>query len=228
MSLVKSLSVVALSGTIVLGLSNPARSSNLIVNGDFEAVDIGGLYTTYNSATVPDEFGWSISDDFVYLVNSYWNGASGSSNLDGFDQSLELRPQVNFFQSFATEIGRDYELSFLYAHDPDNQQGWGLGNFDVSGTETLLSETLFHNLPATRANLNFLQYTGQFTADSETTTLSFSGDPLNGAHGFVIDGVSVSEIPQDDVKSVPEPSIAFGLLSSIALGFHSLKQKRSR
>ena len=78
-------------------------ASNLINNGDFEVVDYIGNYTTYDSITVPNEFDWSISNDYVYLVNSYWSGVSGTTNPDGFDQSLELRPNAILSQQFTTE-----------------------------------------------------------------------------------------------------------------------------
>ncbi|NES66700.1 MAG: hypothetical protein F6K24_16300 [Okeania sp. SIO2D1] len=77
-----------------------ALATNLIKNGDFEKIDYTGSYTTYNSVTVPDEFDWSISNDFVYLVNSFWSGVSGTTNPDGFDQSLELRPNAILSQTF--------------------------------------------------------------------------------------------------------------------------------
>ncbi|NER07238.1 MAG: hypothetical protein F6K17_34005 [Okeania sp. SIO3C4] len=109
----------------------------MVRNGDFEAVDYIGRYTTYNSQTVPNEFGWSISDDFVYLVNSFWSGVSGTTNPDGFDQSLELRPNAILSQTFATQVGQEYELSFWYAHDPHNQQGYAKGSVNLQGNNLL-------------------------------------------------------------------------------------------
>ncbi|NEP09600.1 MAG: DUF642 domain-containing protein [Symploca sp. SIO1A3] len=223
----KAFSTTAFSGALVLSTVGSAQAVNLISNGDFEAVDISGNYTTYNSTNVPDGFGWSISDDFVYLVNSFWSGVSGTTNPDDFDQSLELRPNVNLSQSFDTQIGRTYELSFFYAHDFSNAQGRALGHFDIVGTGSLLSETLLHDIPSTQADLNFLQYTEQFVADSESTTLTFSGDPSNGLHGFVIDGVLISEVYQDATNSIPEPSSVTGLLGLIGFGFRALQRKRS-
>ena len=195
---------------------------NLINNGDFEAVDYIGDYTTYNSITAPNGFDWSISNDYVYLVNSFWSGVSGTTNPDGFDQSLELRPNVILSQQFTTQVGQEYELSFWYAHDPHNQQGYGRGDVSVQGNNLLHSKTLLHNIPSSRIDLKFLEYTAQFTADSNTTTLLFQGNPLNGAHGFVIDDVSVQAS-----ERVPEPAVEFGTLIFGVLGVGLLCRKKS-
>jgi hypothetical protein len=230
MFLAKALSTTVLFGGLALGPIGSAQAANLIANGDFEAVDIASNYTTYNSTNVPDGFGWSIApDDYIFLVNSYWSGVSGTTNPDGIDQSLELRPSSKLSQSFATQIGKTYEFSFFYAHDFANAQGRGLGQFDIVGAVSLLSGTLLHDIPSTQANLNFLPYTNQFVADSDSTTLTFSGDPSNSYHGFVIDGVLISEISQDTINSVPEPSslLLAGLLGLITFGFHALRQRRS-
>lgn len=198
-------------------------ASNLINNGDFEVIDYIGRYTTYNSRTVPNEFDWSISNDYVYLVNSYWSGVSGTTNPDGFDQSLELRPNAILSQQFTTQAGQEYELSFWYAHDPDNHQGYARGDVNVQGNNLLYSKTLLHDIPSNLTDLKFLEYTAQFTADSNTTTLSFQGNPLNGHHGFVIDGISVVQAS----KKVPEAAMEFGLLIFGALGIGFLHQQKS-
>ena len=197
-------------------------ASNLINNGDFEVVDYIGWYTTYDSITAPNEFDWSISNDYVYLVNSYWSGVSGTTNPDGFDQSLELRPNAILSQQFTTQAGQEYELSFWYAHDPHNYQGYARGNVNVQGNNLLYSKTLLHDIPSDLNDLKFLEYTAQFTADSNTTTLSFQGNPLNGHHGFVIDGISVVQAS----KKVPEAAMEFGLLIFGALGIGFLHQQK--
>jgi hypothetical protein len=51
------------------------------------------------------------------MVNSFWSGVSGRTNPDGFDQSLELKPNSILSQNFVTQVGQTYELSFWYAHD---------------------------------------------------------------------------------------------------------------
>ena len=217
--------VTAFFATALITLLPGKKSiaSNLINNGDFEVVDYIGLYTTYNSVTVPNEFDWSISNDYVYLVNSYWSGVSGTTNPDGFDQSLELRPNAILSQQFTTQAGQEYELSFWYAHDPNNLQGYARGNVNVQGNNLLYSKTLLHDIPSDLNDLKFLEYTAQFTADSNTTTLSFQGNPLNGHHGFVIDDISVVQAS----KKVPEAGIEFGLLIFGALGIGFLHQRKS-
>lgn len=217
---------VGLAGAILTSFFhvNTAQAANLIANGNFEAIDINVPYTTYNSATVPKGFGWSISNDFVYLVNSYWSGISGTTNPDGFDQSLELRPNVLLSQQFATTIGQNYELSFWYAHDPGNETGSAMGHLNITGTDVLFSSTLTHDIPSNLADLKFLKYTAQFTADTEITTLSFQGDSSNKLHGFVIDNVSIIESP----ATVPEPTSLLSLFVVGSLGGGFLKRERKQ
>lgn len=108
-------------------------SANLLVNGDFEAFDVGGSFVVYGAdqfsevdsfgthvvtpgGTLPAEFGWSLATADailgVDLVNSLWQGVSGTTNLDGFDQSVDLDLDAGLSQSFATAMGQSYELSF--------------------------------------------------------------------------------------------------------------------
>jgi len=205
-----------------------ALGANLIKNGDFEQFDYtSGSYTGYNSATIPEEFSWSISEH-LYLINSYWRGVSGTNNPDGFDQTVELgTPNSTLYQAFTTEVGKTYELSFWYAHDPGNRQGFGIGHVNLLGNNSLLSSTLFHDTPSSRANLKFLPYVSQFTADSEQTVLSFKGDARNAGHGLVIDAVSVVEVTETEATDIPEPSAVLGLLALSGCSFGMLRRRKA-
>ncbi len=179
--------------------------TNLIQNGDFEAVDISGLWQTYNDATLPDGFGWSLSNSQVELIDLLWSGVSGTSNPDGIDQSLDIDSNATLSQTFTTEVGQTYELSFWYAHNPDWENESSTGYIDVTGNDSLLSTTLTHDIPSTLNNLQFVKYTSTFTADSNNTILSFQGDAANGATGFVIDDVRVvpvTELNYEDFSSI--------------------------
>ncbi|MEB3826582.1 SBBP repeat-containing protein [Phormidium sp. CCY1219] len=179
--------------------------TNLIQNGDFEAVDVSGLLQTYNDATLPDGFGWSLSNANIDLKNLSWSGVSGTSNPDSIDQSLDIDSDATLSQTFTTEVGQTYELSFWYAHNPTVQNESSTGYIDVTGNNSLLSTTLTHDLPSTLDNLQFVKYTSTFTADSNNTTLSFQGDAANGGTGFVIDDVRVvpvTELNYEDFSSL--------------------------
>ncbi|MCT7997214.1 SBBP repeat-containing protein [Laspinema olomoucense] len=179
--------------------------TNLIQNGDFEAVDISGFLQTYNDATLPDGFGWSLSNANIDLINLSWSGVSGTSNPDGIDQSLDIDSNATLSQTFTTEVGQTYELSFWYAHNPDLDNESSTGYIDVTGNNSLLSTTLTHDILATHNNMQFVKYTTTFTADSNSTTLSFQGDAANGAIGFVIDDVRVvpvTELNYEDFSSL--------------------------
>ncbi|HIK10929.1 MAG TPA: SBBP repeat-containing protein [Oscillatoriaceae cyanobacterium M33_DOE_052] len=177
--------------------------TNLIQNGDFEAVDVSGHWAYLWPNTVPAGFNWSVANGYAELINQTWNGVSGTSNPDGFDQTISLDDATKISQNFATEVGKTYELSFWYAHDPNSAASTGY--IDVTGNNSLLSTTLTHDIPATRNNMQFVKYTATFTADSNSTTLSFQGDAANSVKGFVIDDVwvvPVTELNYEDFSSL--------------------------
>jgi len=90
----------------------------------------------------------------------------------------------------------------------------------------LLSNTLLHDTPSSWADLKFLPYVSQFTADSEQTILSFKGDARNGVHGFVIDAVSVVEVTETERTKVPEPSAVLGLLALSGCSLGMLRRRK--
>ncbi|WP_199248851.1 SBBP repeat-containing protein [[Phormidium] sp. ETS-05] len=168
--------------------------TNLIQNGDFEAVDVSGFWAYLWPNTVPAGFNWSVANGYAELINQIWKGVSGTSNPDGFDQTISLDDATKISQNFATEVGKTYELSFWYAHDPNSAASTGY--IDVTGNNSLLSTTLTHDIPATRDNMQFVKYTATFIADSNSTTLSFQGDAANSVKGFVIDDVRVAPVTE--------------------------------
>jgi hypothetical protein len=167
---------------------------NLIENGNFETPDITNInFVIYT--TPPSNFVWSIINSNVDLINSLWNGGSGTLNSDGYDQSVDIDNNAILSQSFATEPGKTYYLSFQYSHNP-NEQGGGnpssIGYVRVIGDSELVTETLIHDDPLTTfEDMRFRLYTINFTADSSLTTLQFQGDLSNEFYGFVVDDVKV-------------------------------------
>ena len=86
---------------------------------------------------------------------------------------------------------------------------------DVTGATNLLSATLTHDIPNTQANMEWLFFDSLFTADSSTTTLTFTGEFSNGVLGFAI----------DDVRAVPVPP-AVWLFGSGLLGVVGIARRK--
>ncbi|MCT7991018.1 SBBP repeat-containing protein [Laspinema olomoucense] len=194
--------------------------TNLIQNGDFEAVDVSGAWAYLWPNTVPAGFNWSVANGYAELINQIWSGVSGISNPDGFDQTISLDDATQISQNFATEVGKTYELSFWYAHDPNAAAS--TGHIDVTGNNSLFSTTLTHDILSTQDDLQFVKYTATFIADSNSTTLSFQGDAANSATGFVIDDVRVvpvTELNYEDFSSLEGLNL---IGSTVQLG-HTLR-----
>ena len=165
-------------------------SANLILNGGFETPDIGGRFTTYTSA--PTGFDWSITGSGGYgvdIINYEWDGVSGTSNPDGYDQSVDIDYASTLSQSFSTTPGTAYRIRFAYTHNFNTSESTGY--VDIAGLENLLSVTLVHDTPNTQQNMQWMYFEDTFTADSATTELTFTGEYSNGKLGFSVDDVSV-------------------------------------
>jgi len=170
---------------------------NLIENGSFEMPDIGGTYMEMTAAggNVP---GWEIAGDStsqggVTMING-WFGVVGSHG----DQVLSL--QSNSFgedvagtisQTFETEIGKQYELSFDYNTIDDASPGQvAIIAYDLGVASQAAA---FNTGPYTVSPWATERYV--FTATATNTTLTFEGDYLGQWRGPLIDNISVAEFP---------------------------------
>ena len=112
--------------TLIVTKSGTAQQ-NLIVNGGFDVPDIitdlPPGFQTFNES--PAGFGWTIVSDGtpnqfattgflgVDLIDRLWSGIGGTSNSDGFDQSVDIDGESSISQTFSTVIGREYTLEFF-------------------------------------------------------------------------------------------------------------------
>jgi hypothetical protein len=207
----KSFTKSALFSLMVLA---PVTHASVILNGGFETPDINGSFNTYTSS--PAGFNWTItavgSTTYgVDLINSFWQGISGVVNPDGYDQSVDIDYASTLSQSFSTTPGVQYQLHFAYSHNYQSSQS--TGHLDVTGTTSLLSSTLTHDISNSASNMQWLTYDQVFTADSSTTTLTFTGDSSNGPHGFAVDDVRIAPVPVPATVSL----FASGLVGLIGI-----------
>ena len=198
--LLTGLSLVSVSflGAVPAGASPvvaPFTNGNF-ANGNY--VDNGwGLDTLPGGST--NISGWTVGGDSVDWINTWWTVSDGRSiDLNG-------NKPGSISQTFATVSGATYDVSFSYAGNFDNflyDMGLFTTIYTRNGTvqatdnapQTFTATDLFVNNKSTwsHTNMGWASTTYQFTATSDTTTLTFTGDPNTGGYGPVIADVSVS------------------------------------
>lgn len=224
-----SIVVAALTASVAILGFVPESSANVIVNGDFEAPTVnnpanGNAFITYTSGS--GIAGWTIGAQTdpawtnilgVDHIGTAWTGVSNTAG----DQSVDIDSDATLFQTFSTEIGKSYTLSFYYSHNSDSPTGTSSGLATIKGSsDTYLLDTglLTHNTSNSFADMKWTHYTNTFVADATTATLTFQGHLANVGYGFAVDGVSVTPSSVTP-SSVPEPTSlglgAIGLLSVV-------------
>jgi len=189
-------------------------SANLIVNGSFEDNDVQ-----------QGKWKWFYADD----VNG-WNGSNIEiwDNFNGIDategnQFAELNSHANgknqfgIFQSFQTDIGRTYDVSFAYRARKSNKEAFEVGLSDS------VDVPIFSQIVDDHTVGEWSFFTGSFVSRSTTTSLWFSTIfPYRGTVGNFIDDIKVTA-----VSEVPAPSV--WILTIIGLGgLFCLKKRRQR
>lgn len=204
--------VLVISACIAL----PLVASAQIVNGGFEDPDVA---TFLNVPTGDSSLtGWTITSGNVDLVDAVGNGFVIGAAFDG-TQYVDMNGTSGgtMSQLFATDIGTTYTLAFAYAN---NYSGSGSASaavrvFDGAG-DVLSPQTVAHS-SSTSGNLNWTIFSATFTARQATSTLEFASLVPTGTSGVLIDGVSVTPVPE------PASILAMsGLLIGMA------KRKRSK
>jgi choice-of-anchor C domain-containing protein len=168
-------------------LRKPMRLG-LLPDGGFETPrarppDKGRTLTAGHRALAP----WRITAGSVN-VQTYWPAAEGTHSLD-----LNGTRAGTIEQTFATIPGQVYQLLFDYANNPDRPARTATATVTVTGAGALLSRVIAHR-GSTPRHMNCTRFLGTFVADSASTTLRFTST-TPGAHGIVLDAVSVTAVP---------------------------------
>lgn len=185
----------------------PATAADF-VNGSFESHSCGtpaGGFTALGAGSNCIT-SWTVESGSVDLINGYWQAHDGTHSID-----LAGNQPGSISQVFDTIVGQLYSVDYWLSGNPDggDMQKWGVISA-VNGGVTA-SATFLGLQGASRNNMNYAQWNFQFTAESNSTKLSFASAPGEGFSGAALDSVSVS-------KAVPEP----GTWAMLLVGFFGL------
>ena len=216
-----------LTGTFAaLSILAAASSVNAatIVNGGFESSTLSpaeaAQMASQGFATLTagnnDLTGWSIGGAGIDYIGSYWVPAGGTHSID-----LNALSAGSIFQTISTVVGQAYEVSFDLAGNPDGAPKVKLAIADASGQPG--AAYFFDTTGKTKTNMGWTPFTYDFTAQSTSTTLTFSNSNQSGfktPFGAALDNISIS--------AVPEPtSWALMLVGFGGLGM-AIRSRRSR
>jgi len=196
-----------------------AEPVELIVNGRFEGPSISPQrWDTFEAISEPTGIeGWTISSGSVDLVAP----SCGCGLPYEGQQWLDLtgRDPGAIEQSFATNVGQTYELSFWYANNTAGSAPAYVADVTVTGDSTLLDTQISHS-GSGHNNMNYELFSDAFVADSSSTTLRFQSLTTSGSAGIALDYVSVV---------IPEPgTIALLLCGAFTLlGFAWRRRKNA-
>jgi choice-of-anchor C domain-containing protein len=192
-----------------LCFSVPVEAASLIVNGSFEDGVNGpvGSWRTLQAGNT-DLTGWNITGGSIDWIGAYWQPHSGARSVD-----LHGNSAGTLAQSFATDVGQSYLVSFWMAGNPDGVPTEKTAR--VTSGDAAESFSFLLGPGITRQNMGWEQRSFTFTALASTSTLTFSSTSTGIFYGAALDDVSVT--------AVPEPGV-IGLLGVSLIAF--LRRRR--
>jgi choice-of-anchor C domain-containing protein len=173
--------------------------------GDFIRLDAGSTAIT----------GWTVSQGTIDYIGTYWQASEGSRNLD-----LSGANAGGIQQTFNTTVGKTYRVTFDLAGNPNTSPTIKQMRISAAGSSDNFS---FDITGKSTTNMGWLSKSWDFTANSTTTTLEFTGLGNSDA-GAALDNVSVIALSS---PSIPEPSSMLGLLGLGVLGIGSAFKRQS-
>ncbi|WP_102795237.1 DUF642 domain-containing protein [Bowmanella denitrificans] len=173
--------------------------ANLIVNGGFEQPDVAHNSWKWFSSSQVD--GWQGSNLEI------WDHYNGFTAAEG-QQHAELNAHAgsggafSIFQTFETEIGAVYDLSFFYAARSSNDEAFRLNL--TSGAQDIFNQLFDDHLVR-----QWRQFSMTFTAIAQSTTLRFTSvAPYAGTVGNFLDNVVVLKQPLLPLTGPQQPQSA--------------------
>lgn len=225
-------------GAALLTASLAAQAANLVANGDFDDttstwIDNTGLgaddLQSAGGAMVP---GWSATPGFA---NDFWAATPNSYGItqspgNGSSFWIDLTGQANnkpyggIQQAVATTAGTTYVLTFdVGSSTLYNGSGLGAAALTASASGATTDGSMHIALTPSTTN-DWTSESLTFTADSNSTTISFLADSSFTSRYTGLDNVSVTQVA---TSPVPEPASFTMLLAGLA-GVAGLARMRRR
>ena len=167
-----------------------------LVNGGFETgayVDDGSGFQQLDAPNTSID-GWSVDAGSVDWIGTFWPAPEGSMSID-----MSGADAGTLSQTFDTNIGNTYTVSFLLSGNPDGPPA--VKTLDVSATGGTVANYSHDTTGTDLTNMVWEPQTYSFLATSASTTLSFVSTTA-GPFGPAIDNVVVTETvaTKDDCK----------------------------
>ena len=199
------INVLPVNDAPAIDISAITDGPNLLTNGGFE--------TDANASGVTTLTGWSVTGD-IDIIDPSWGPAEGTKSID-----LHGTAPGVISQSFATEIGEVYTVSFQLAGYL--AAGETINDVRVSAAGVTEDFSFDKTGALTVNDIQWETKTFSFVATTATTTIEFSSlDAISGA-GPVIDDVQVFEAGAGAVTD--EPLVISGIaISDVDAGSNPL------
>ena len=206
-----------------MNLANPMRSSFLFLFICFAAVSVAhgqnvlidGNFDTSTPNTIGTVSGWDVTGNVAAVGNQGFTSSSLAAALSVGDNT----ENDMLSQTFTTTIGQTYTLDFDAGVYGKPTAGALSLQIQITGTTSLFDTTV---QPPNNNDFNpapFDHYSYMFTADSASTTLTFTDHGLGNASADVmVDTVSVAPIPEPG-------SVGLLLLGAGWLGLAGLRKR---
>ncbi|TRU68779.1 MAG: choice-of-anchor C family protein [Microcystis viridis Mv_BB_P_19951000_S69] len=188
----------------------PVQAANLIQNGSFETATVNPGSFLQLDAVSTVITGWTVSQGAIDYIGTFWQASEGARSID-----LQGLASGTIEQTFNTTIGATYRVTFDLAGNPTGNPTIKEMRVSAGGNSADFSFDITGKSPS---NMGWVSKSWDFTANSTTTTLEFSGLG-NSTVGAALDNVSVI--------AVPEPSSMLGLLGLGVLGIGSALRRQS-
>lgn len=189
---------------VILGLACLAApaSANLIVNGSFEKTALKNNSWAWFQADSVE--GWQGSN--IELWNNFNRIAAFEGNqLAELNSHKSNSGAFSIFQTFDTQIGSIYDLSFAYRARSSNNEAFSV-NLSSDSKDDLWSQLMDDHMVG-----QWSFFATQFTATDLSTTLRFTS-VSSGTVGNFIDDIQINALPKLLSNAANEVSAPAGLL----------------
>mgnify|MGYP000542480132 CR=1 FL=1 len=213
MKLLNTILLTAISSLLVIS----SASANLIVNGSFEDNNVNT--NSWKTFLAADVAGWDGSNLEIWDQYQQFNAFDGTQYAE-LNSDAANGQAFSIFQSFATDIGSVYNVSFAYGARSNNNEAFLVDL--LSANVNLFSKELTDHTVKSWTEFSF-----SFVATSTESSLMFTSvTPKTGTVGNFLDNVVVTTNTGGNTitTQVPEPQSLL-LLSLALIGFTASRKK---